>query len=230
MLLLTFLCLSSTGFGQAHTPPRPYGGQDQLRQFIEQEMVYPDSALKHREQGTVVLFFIVNADGSTRNLKVWRSVSPELDREAKRIFQKVLWKPGIHGGRPHAFEHTMDVKFNVRKYQRWCRNRGYTTPPAPPAPDANDLAIYTLTEVDSRPSPQFNDSSQSLPRYIARNIVYPPLAYKNSITGKARLFYVVEANGQLSNVEHLHYLGGGCSEEAERLLRTITWNPGIRQG
>ena len=85
---------------QSLTFPKPWGGKRELKEFIKGEMVYPEKALREKTEGTVEFSFVVNKDGSVSDLKIVRSVSPEIDNEALRIFKKILWEPATRIGEP----------------------------------------------------------------------------------------------------------------------------------
>ena len=56
----------------------------------------PETAVDNSIQGTVVVSFIVNKDGSVANVRVSTSVDPLLDNEALRVMKMMpKWKPGI---------------------------------------------------------------------------------------------------------------------------------------
>ena len=64
--------------------------------------------------------------------------------------------------------------------------------------------------------------------FIARNIKYPESAYRQNLSGKVGLRFVVEPSGRNSNIKVLEPVGGGCTQEAVRLLQMIRWMPGIK--
>ncbi len=65
-------------------------------------------------------------------------------------------------------------------------------------------------------------------KYLADNIIYPTKALKDSIGGIVELKFVIETDGTLSNLEVLQSVGGGCTEEALRLIKSIPhWIPTI---
>ncbi len=78
--------------------------------------------------------------------------------------------------------------------------------------------------------PEFPGGDQELLKFLYSNIKYPPIAAENGIEGKVTLSFIVEKNGSVSNVKVLRGIGGGCDEEAMRVLRTMpAWSPG-KQG
>ena len=63
--------------------------------YIQTNIEYPPTSIEMNEQGKVYLSFVVEADGSITNVAVERGVSPDLDREAKRVVRSMpKWKPG----------------------------------------------------------------------------------------------------------------------------------------
>ena len=72
------------------------GGWSAFMQWLTKSLKYPESARKNRVQGTVVVSFIVNKDGSIASTKVSTSADPVLDAEALRVMKMMpKWKPGM---------------------------------------------------------------------------------------------------------------------------------------
>jgi len=71
------------------------GGPQELMKYIKLNVQYPPTSIEMNEQGKVYLSFVVEPDGSITNVVVERGVSPDLDREAKRVVRSMpKWKPG----------------------------------------------------------------------------------------------------------------------------------------
>lgn len=72
------------------------GGWSAFMQWLTKNLKYPVAAQQSKVQGTVVVSFIVNKDGSIANVKITTSANPLLDREALRVMKMMpKWKPGI---------------------------------------------------------------------------------------------------------------------------------------
>lgn len=77
------------------------GGMSAFVQWLTKNLKYPLTAQRAKRQGTVLVSFIINKDGSIADRKVVKSVSPELDREALRVLRLMpKWKPGEDHGQP----------------------------------------------------------------------------------------------------------------------------------
>ncbi len=67
--------------------------------------------------------------------------------------------------------------------------------------------------------------------YLAREIKYPRLAAENGITGTVVIQFVVDKEGNVSNPVVVKDIGGGCGEEALRVVKKMErWNPGKNRG
>lgn len=67
--------------------------------YLMNNIRYPLDARENGIEGTVILEFIVNKDGTFRDIKVIRGVCPSIDREAIRVAQKMpRWTPGKQNG------------------------------------------------------------------------------------------------------------------------------------
>lgn len=88
------------------------GGISQMRAFIQNNLRYPEDAIKDGIQGRVILSFIVEKDGSLTDIKVVRSVSPSLDKEAIRIVKSMpKWIPGKQNGRSVRVKYIIPIHF-----------------------------------------------------------------------------------------------------------------------
>ena len=74
-------------------------------------------------------------------------------------------------------------------------------------------------------------SDNALLAFFAKNIRYPAVARENGIEGKVILKFVVDENGNIQNPKVLRGVGGGCTEEAVRVLNSMPqWRPGRHGG
>lgn len=89
------------------------------------------------------------------------------------------------------------------------------------------MEIFTIVEVQ----PQFIGGEKALMKYLKNNIVYPIDARKRNIQGTVYISFVVEPDGSISSVKCLRGIGGGCDEEAMRVVKMMpNWKPGLQRG
>jgi len=90
------------------------GGDAALKKYFTKNMIYPESAKQKRIQGQVLLRFIVDRDGSINNVKVVKSLDPDLDNEAVRlVYLLPRFKPGYDDGRRVNVYFNLPVTFNL---------------------------------------------------------------------------------------------------------------------
>jgi TonB family protein len=83
-----------------------------FREYIAQNIIYPEEAKKNGIQGMVFVQFTVNEKGEVVDVIVVRGVSPSLDAEAIRVTQSSpLWEPGKQKGKPVDVQFTFPINF-----------------------------------------------------------------------------------------------------------------------
>ena len=87
--------------------------------------------------------------------------------------------------------------------------------------------VFTIVEE----MPDFPGGTAKLAEYLQKNIKYPQMARESGIQGRVFVNFVVEPDGSVSNVKVLRSLGGGCDEEAMRVVKAMPkWKPGKQRG
>lgn len=100
-------------------------------------------------------------------------------------------------------------------------------PPAEDDEEVEEQQIFTVVES----MPEFPGGMGALMKYLAENIKYPALAKESGIQGRVFINFVVEPDGSISNVKVLRGIGGGCDEEAVRVVKSMpNWKPGKQRG
>ena len=95
-------------------PPRYEGGDSALMDCIAQEMQYPQTAKENGIEGKLVVKFVVEKDGSVGDVKVVRSIHPDLDAEAVRVCKALTgFSPGMQNGQAVRVWYTLPIKFKL---------------------------------------------------------------------------------------------------------------------
>jgi len=205
------------------------GGKSEFKQMLMHEMVYPPQELKNGIPAKVGFEVFVHEDYSIDIGRPLFTASKAFNKEALRLIKMTKFSPAAQDGYPMESVKQVIVKFNPRKYEKIVEERGYEIPKNFPLQDSS-LVVYKISEVSRSPQPILPEKSNSLNDFIYSNLVYPPHAVKMNMTGKAELSFIVEASGEISNVYPTHYIGGGCYEEARRVLGKVKWQPAIKNG
>lgn len=102
-------------FMVAEQMPEFPGGMKEMLKFLQDNVKYPESAMKKNVQGRVIVQFVVEKDGTPTEFKVLRSVDPDLDAEALRVMKAMpKWKPGMQKGQVVRVKFTVPVSFKLQ--------------------------------------------------------------------------------------------------------------------
>ena len=89
--------------------------------------------------------------------------------------------------------------------------------------DADTDQVFQVVEVN----PEFPGGMEALIKYLSENIKYPEQAKKDKTQGKVYISFVVEKDGSVADAKVLRGIGGGCDEEALRVVNAMpNWTPG----
>jgi protein TonB len=99
----------------------------------------------------------------------------------------------------------------------------YTPPEIEEEDHVDEETIFVV--VESMPS--FPGGDEARIKYLNENINYPSIAREAGIQGTVYVTFVVEKDGSITDVRILRGIGGGCDEEAVRVIQNMpNWIPG----
>ncbi|MCC5922051.1 MAG: energy transducer TonB [Cyclobacteriaceae bacterium] len=92
-----------------------------------------------------------------------------------------------------------------------------------------EVADEIFQVVEQQPEPE--GGMQAFYQYVQKNMKYPSQARRMGIEGKVFVQFVVNTDGTIQDVEAIKGIGGGCDEEAIRVLKAApAWKPGKQRG
>jgi len=197
-----------------------------LKDYFLLHTTLSDSELQQIKNKKVILRFSIDEFGQTDDFKILKSISPKADQEAVRLVKNLLWQPATRNGNPTNDQQEIVVLFHYKHLHR-LRMKDYAE-----APDLSGFQksisqnIYSFAALEKAPEPMFKDKL-TLNQFILTNLSYPEEAYTRSISGTVSLDFIIEKNGLASNIVITESVGGGCDQEAIRLLQHIEWVPGM---
>jgi TonB family protein len=87
--------------------------------------------------------------------------------------------------------------------------------------------IFTVVEEQ----PGFPGGDEARIKFLQSNLKYPEEAKELGIQGEVYMTFVVETDGSLTDIKVLRGIGGGCDEEAIRIIKNMPkWIPGKQRG
>lgn len=91
----------------------------------------------------------------------------------------------------------------------------------------SESPVFTLVEE----MPYFPGGEAARNSFLAENIVYPKQAVENGIQGTVYVQFIVDSKGNIADVKIIRGIGGGCDEEAMRVVKLMPrWKPGKQNG
>ena len=105
-------------------------------------------------------------------------------------------------------------------------------PPPPPAKvpvqePTEPERFYSFVEKE----PSFPGGEAEMLQFISNNLKYPVIARENGIEGRVVVSFIVQKNGTLTDLQIIRDIGGGCGEEAIRVIESMPrWIPGTTHG
>ncbi len=96
--------------------PKPAGGMEGWMNYLAESLKYPEEAKERGIEGTVVMAFIVNSDGTISNIETLRGIGGGCDQEAMRVIQNApKWTPGQLGGKAVRVRMRLPLRFILPK-------------------------------------------------------------------------------------------------------------------
>ena len=88
------------------------GGLEEFRNWVQNNIKYPEIAAQNGISGTVYISFIIDKEGKVSSPKIVRGVDPSLDNEVKRVLSSAPdWTPGAQRGKNVNVQMAIPVKF-----------------------------------------------------------------------------------------------------------------------
>lgn len=109
--------------------------------------------------------------------------------------------------------------------------------PDPGTPNASEdagndqiaLSSHFFNPVETMP--EFPGGYSGLSAYLGKNLKYPTVAKERKIQGRVIVSFLIDDNGVIKNITVLHGIGGGCDQEAIRVIRSMpAWQPAQQNG
>ncbi|HLW21255.1 MAG TPA: energy transducer TonB [Cyclobacteriaceae bacterium] len=102
--------------------------------------------------------------------------------------------------------------------------------------EPEEVLVETITEpnnevfdvVENMPTPA--GGMEGWNQYLGENLRYPSAAKTKGIEGTVYVAFTVKDDGSVSDVEILRGIGGGCDEEALKVIKNSPrWEPGTQR-
>lgn len=226
-------------------PAVPKGGPQGYADYLASHQKYPTAAMQAKQEGTVLVTFVVEKSGSVGEVEVKQPIAPLLDAEAIRVIKSApRWTPAHQKGKAVRQRVTVPVSFVLAEGSGEVVEvpaASATKPGQPLPPGAVAATPGTTSVVGTAPNgaaiirpergAQPVGGNAAFFSWIAANQKYPDLARKRHIQGKVPVEFIVQPDGSLTDVRVVQKHGSGLDEEAVRLIKAAPkWEPALYQG
>lgn len=103
-------------FDVVEQQPNPPGGMAGWNEYLSKNLIYPSEAKEVGIEGTVIVVFVVQSDGSISDVDILRSVGAGCDEEAIRVVENAPnWQPGKQRDRLVNTRMRLPIRFKLNK-------------------------------------------------------------------------------------------------------------------
>jgi TonB family protein len=94
--------------------PQFRGGSSAFYEYIRRNLIYPAVGIVNRRAGEVHLSFIIDKDGTVRDVQVTKGINPLYDEAAVKVLKESpKWLPGIKDGEAIKVKYNIPIKFSL---------------------------------------------------------------------------------------------------------------------
>lgn len=103
-------------YDMAEDMPEYPGGITAMMQYLANNIKYPKKAEEAKQEGKVIVKFVVTSGGKVSDVTVVKGVSPEIDAEAVRVVSGMPdFTPGKVNGKPVNVWYSLPISFKLTK-------------------------------------------------------------------------------------------------------------------
>jgi TonB-dependent SusC/RagA subfamily outer membrane receptor len=98
--------------------PQPEGGMQNFRQWVANNFQYPIDAINAGIKGTLIMTFVVRADGSLSDIKAINDLGHNIGQSAANLLKRSpKWEPGTKDGKQVNVRYTFPIKLDLSTFE-----------------------------------------------------------------------------------------------------------------
>ena len=198
------------------------GGNKAFGLYLMENLHYPKEAVKKGIEGQVYVQLVVDQIGNISEVTALRGIGFGCNEEAVRVVENSpKWTPGMENGKSIKQRVVVPIAFRLDN----AKNVKATIIKKPSRNRSNNKKIKSKNRIKTDAS--FIGGEKAFQDYLKANLRYPDDARHKGIEGKVHVQFIIDENGEISEVEAVIKIRSDCDKEAVRLIKTSpTWNPG----
>jgi len=213
--------------------PMYEGGEAALLKYLEDNIIYPETARNAGISGRVIIRFCVTETGGVDRISVLKGVDPALDAEAMKVVSRLTqFKPGRQGGVAVPVWYMVPVTFSLNEDKNTITPEDEDQKPfaviveTPPGRDPGNEPFVVVEEM-----PVFPGGDSLLLKYIVDNTHYPEVAKSEKIMGRVIVRFCVTETGDVDRVSVIKGVHPALDKEAVRIISSLPqFEPGKQGG
>jgi TonB family protein len=181
--------------------------------------------------GNAILAMKIESDGSVSDIKLLKTLSPDIDKEIIRIIStSPKWQPAVANNNLVGVYVVFNIAISAQGPAQTAipqKKQIHITPVAtrstPPSAKPKIKIASTI--------PEFPGGDDAFGKYLAANIAYPANAKKNKMEGIVMVAFIINANGSIGQTRVINSPSADLSEEAVRVIKASPhWKPATENG
>ena len=203
--------------------------KEKVSEHLVTNLKYPAEAKKEGEEGVAVISFVVRKNGEITDQVIDEDPGFGMGAAAMKAVKRLnkLWVPGEHMGEIASVRMKIPVRFVLPEKE-------VKEKPAVPTTDVyttvDEMPAFKGCE-DKAAAESRQCTFQKIMEYTDENLKYPEEAKTAKVEGTVRIKFVIDEEGMLTAPMIVEGIGGGCDEEALRVLNSMPpWKAGMQDG
>lgn len=215
-----------------------------MLQFLYGQMKYPEQAKKAGLEGKVVVSFIVGKEGMINNVKIIKDIGGGAGDEAIRVVNTMnqlpdRWMPGRVDGKNVSVMYTLPFQFKLQNDQKSSEPTLNQSSELLPTKEifnvVEEAPRFPGCEAESTEDAKIKCATEKMLQYLYTHVKYPLEAKNEGVQGKVVISFIVNEDGSISDAKIVREIGGGCGEEALKVVQSMNlmpekWIPGKQKG
>ncbi len=221
--------------------PKYPGGLKAMRDFIIDNLEYPEAEKGSGKAGAVVVQLTIDEEGKIVDRRFVQTLGQAFNIEVNQVLDLMPpFEPGMAGGEPSKMFYTAPFSFTEDEGQKEGNQRKGSTAVLKKNGEIVAVASSTggVVQLDSDQgkgrdfvAATFPGGYNAMQKYFDENLKYPKKARKKGKQGTVTARFTVNKKGKIKRAEIIQTRGYGMDDEVIRLLSNMPrWQPATKAG
>jgi TonB family protein len=226
LLQIVLMAIRCSGqFAVNEVPAEAIGGKEHIEEILQTQLTLPKILLTSQFDAHINAYFDLDSAGNAINVGFREGLNNALRKEFTRILRFIKFRK-TQDEAFEAYPYALSFHISTDRYNKFFKQKSKFAIKKPLPADSSYI-VYAKSE---RSPEYYKNGEEGLEQYILSEMEYPKLAIEKSVEGTVIIEFIVETNGYVTGTTVKQSVGGGCSDEALRIIKTTKWIPAILNG